>query len=244
MAPSSTSKKRPHSPSPSSDPPLNKPRVCRYITGFEKTSKSDVVLESSSDGFHLATRKAYLLASLVFEDTLLAGTDDSSEKLDGLPLIVLEDGFMEIQCFLCFLHPSLPLDPPAIDAVAPLHKLLQFCDKYEAPLVGEAIVRFYFPFLFDECDDHLEGNGLEDDGSTSILIDVFALAMIHLRFGTMRFVQQAIRRVGVDQVFSHSILTSTSEYDLNGRPTTEREKKRDAFWSSRCGGVVVDEAGC
>jgi len=157
MPPAASNKRtRATSPSPSSSqPPKSKPRTANFAPDFDKTPRSDIILESSC-GAHFATSKIYLQAnSQVFQDTLLVGNDDSAEKIDGLPIIKLDDSALTLQRFLSFVHHPV-VEPVPVHArvslltpILQLDAVLEFCDKMDSPLIGRAVAARFFPILID-----------------------------------------------------------------------------------------------
>jgi len=183
--PPSASNKRARASStstPSPQPPSPRPRTAKYHKDFEKTPRSDIILESSN-GWHFATSKIYLVAaSSVFEDTLLVGSEGAANTVDSLPLIVLPDhrGSL-IRGFLSFVQTSPQVEPPLLPRYSTLDELLQMADKYDAPLVGRSIASHYFPILLN---------------ADVQLFQLFAVALIHSQFRTRPFVEAVLVQLG------------------------------------------------
>ncbi|KAL7411801.1 hypothetical protein BDY24DRAFT_122375 [Mrakia frigida] len=169
-------------PSPSDLPSQPQPRPTKYVKGFEKTARSDIILESSQ-GFCFATCRIFLQAnSQVFQDTLLAGTDDLSIKIDGLPVIKLEDRFSVVQRYLSFIHTPV-VEPLPLYEPSSLDSLFKFCDKMDSPLVGRAASTRFFSSLLRTK-------------SFQTCVDAFLLALIWSRYRTGDVVADCLRLMG------------------------------------------------
>ncbi|KAL7411846.1 hypothetical protein BDY24DRAFT_123343 [Mrakia frigida] len=209
---SSSSNKRPRTSSTSPEPPNSKPRQAHYVSQFfNKTDDSTLLLESF-EGAHFAVQRIHLsVASTVFRDTLLIGSDDSSHHIDGLPVLKLLEPSSTLLSLLPFLQLSPVVPLPWIENVAELDTLLQACDKYDAVHTGRTIFNHVFPRLLTWIRD-------PEDDEDHHLQDLFALSVItHSRFDTgSDYVEEAIRLMGTQGVLDEAIDLPVQHHSMEG----------------------------
>lgn len=161
--------------------------TANYNPDFVKTADCDVVLESA-EKTHFATQQLFLRAcSTVFRDTLLVGSEPTTDKdkVDGLPVISLTERSDVVQRLLALSQTSPIVTPAPVSDLDTLDDLLAMCDKYNAPLVGQLAASRFFPSL-----------------DVRYVMSHIAVALIHSRYGTRPYLEEGIRKMGYK--FYHS----------------------------------------